>query len=853
MVVVIRTLRVGPTDVMLAASPYYVGFAGDFSLAAAVSDGEPATSVQPRVSWMPMHHFYAADGGQRCSGSRGAAVTTAPINEGLDRLQPWPRPKWKADRQMTDVDAVSAGAQTDVQSQLIPFGVGWALWPIAMLRSAGLPIARLLEFTEAVAEAGRDTNELCRLLERVAADPWLLEALSWQNPTIVNQWLLRYATEGIGEARHQPARYVHKLATVAAYIQRYATKNETIGFYGPCGWAVVDPSSDSAVHAPGGGIRVGHYEEFEPWTITALAGVWAADPEVRWYLPVSVNQAGLLDGDSFHRPRRRPLRLTPDQKAVLDELATAPDHATDLLDRLRASSGDHEGWSRDRLGPVLEALQKAECLWWGFNLPIERGLEQIVLAQLSRFPDGQLRSTLTEQLRNFSRLRDGVSRALGKPEKTIEAFNELGDAFEEATGLERTVLKAVNPHSRTLLYHDVVVDWGAVVGSRSLAQLSGPMELLLAVCRYVTWQLANEVDELARSALAEGDNSFEAVFDELAPTLLPEGSTAVSGKVMADVHAKVADLLAATEPQESTDSSASYRGAVLRQRWLDAFAAPRYGWTAARTHSPDIMLSIDGDRHSWVLGELHMAVNTLDYRFSIDSQPVPGQLEELIDAATSERYIPAFPIYWPEKTPRGFPPPAHHLPDKHRYWTLWSRSVVSQSIPKLSCVGLTVADRDGELVVLDATGERLARLADFIGEFLSLMFSSTFSLFPKGRQQQRVTIDSVVVQRRTWWLPARQLLAAGRGSLQEFFVSNGIPRHTFIRIPGERKPVFCDSHSSMMTRNLVRMLSKRPDTADMIQVQEVLPAVEHLWLRGPDGDVVTSEFRFVFQDLAGHV
>jgi hypothetical protein len=412
------------------------------------------------------------------------------------------------------------------------------------------------------------------------------------------------------------------------------------------------------------------------------------------------------------------------------------------------------------------------------------------------------------------------------------------------------VLKEVNPDMRTLLYHDVAVDWDATVGSRAVADLDGPLELLMAVCRYVTWQLAGEIDALARNALAEDDHSFEAVFDELAPFLTPEGSSAVSRRVMADVHARVDALLATTPPQEATGAAVAYLGEALRERWLDAFRAPRYGWSAARTHSPDLMLAVDGDRHTWVLGELHIAMNPLDYRVCLDSQPRPGQLEGLIDAATSERYIPAFPAYWPRKTPRTYPPPAHYLPDKHRYWTLWPRSVVPHSVPKVSCVGLTVADRDGEVLVLDRAGNPLTRLTDFIGEFLSLVFSTTFSLRPAAEYQRRISIDGVVIQRRTWRFPVRLLPPASAGtSIRGFFESRGVPRYTFVRIPGEPKPVFCDALSSVATDNIVRMLGRMPDAGGLVQVQEMLPDVEHLWLHDAGGEPVTSEFRFVVQDM----
>jgi hypothetical protein len=454
-------------------------------------------------------------------------------------------------------------------------------------------------------------------------------------------------------------------------------------------------------------------------------------------------------------------------------------------------------------------------------------------------------------MRELVELRDQVAGALGDAHKTIAAMDRLGAEFERTTGLDRTALKSDRKTGRALLYHDTAVDWGATLGGRSLSELSGPLELLLATCRYVTWKLAEHFDELARAVLAEGESEFEVVLDELALALSPDGSTEIAAKVMADTHAKMQTLLEHTKPHHSDDQHVVYRSQDLRERWLDAFTAPRHGWTAARFQSPDIMLATNGDQHTWVLGELHMAMNPLDYRFCLNAQQTPGQLEELIDNATTERYIPAFPDYWPRKTPRTYPPPAHYLPEKHRYWTLWSRTVVSDSVPKLSCVGLTVADRDGQVVVVDTDGQTLARFTDFIGELLSITYSSIFSFCAKGADQKRISIDNLVVQRRTWQIPAGALAHAGTGGgdLLELFDSFGIPKHTFVRVPGQPKPVFCETNSSLITHNLARLVRKLPDQGELVQVQEMIPEPEQLWLHNADGDPVTSEFRFIAQDL----
>ncbi|MFB9542725.1 hypothetical protein ACFFR1_04175, partial [Micromonospora sagamiensis] len=360
----------------------------------------------------------------------------------------------------------------------------------------------------------------------------------------------------------------------------------------------------------------------------------------------------------------------------------------------------------------------------------------------------------------------------------------------------------------------------------------------------------------ARTALRR-DPSLEAVFDELLPELDDRRPGRIVRSVMAEVRRIVAELLAAEPGVEAPDGSRVHRSAALRQRWLAAFAAPRAGWSAAELHSTDIMLARRDDEHLWVLGELHTTINPLDYRFCLENQPEPGRLEALIDAATPpERFIAAVPPT-PRLSPRTAPPPAAYLPDKHRYWTLWPRTSMPASVPKLSCVDLRVVERDGTVVVVDGTGRVVTRLTEFIGEFLSLALYNTLSIFPEADRMPRVRIDDLVVQRVYRRIPVREfapLLAAppSRVELAGFFRDRGLPRYSFVRVPGEPKPVFCDAQSWITTHNVVRLVRKVADRPDaMVKVQEMLPDFDDLWLTGPDGRTRTSEFRFVLQDRQG--
>jgi hypothetical protein len=742
----------------------------------------------------------------------------------------------------------------DESAPLLSIGHDWGLWPIAQLRSAGYPAGRLLAFIAEAEKADRDSAQLRALVEEYARDPWLFEALCWQNPTIVNTWLRRYAVDGAGAGGtgNAPAQYRRKLLALALYIQRYATKNETIGFFGPFGWARLDPSSDCLVQVRADGSRTKQHTEFEHWVMAALADRWAADPEVRWHLPLRLSEAGALHGNVFVRPRRGALQLDAEQQAVLAAVADGVTVPEEVLATLRGQYPALADLDRAELTTILDGLQRSECLWWGFHLPVVLRPDRLLREQLEALPAGPLRSGPVAQLDRLSSLRHAVTRAAGDPLAVADAMSELVAAFETMTQVRGSVPKSVNPDSRGLLFHDTTVDWDATLGARAIAGLRGPLELLMAVCRYITWRIAGKVEDLARTVLAGEQLSFEDVFYELLPELDSENGGRIARAVVGEVHARIADLLG--RPDGAGEFAAAYQAAELREAWLDAFAAPGPGWSAARLHSPDLMLASDGTRHMWVLGELHIAMNPLDYEVCLDSQPTAGELESLVDAATNERFIPAFPVGWPRITARTYPPPATDLPGKHRYWTLWSRSVVGSSIPRIPAVGLTVEDRPEGVVVLDEQGQKLALLTEFLGEFLSIAYVNAFSLTGDADHRPRILIDDLVVQRQAWRIPVGEFAEAlasrdPDAAIRSDLTVRGVPRYSFVRIPGQPKPVFCDSGSTLMLGNIVRMLRKtRVEPNTFVRFQEMLPGLDQTWLEGPKGKVC-SEFRLVFQDL----
>jgi hypothetical protein len=113
-----------------------------------------------------------------------------------------------------------------MDDHLVPLAGDWALRREFAVRSAGFPVSGLDVFG-AQDESGR--------LREVAADPAFREALTWQN-----RGALATAADGLLNDGVKPSRRRQREEVVARYWQRYCSKNDTIGFFGPLAWGEVD-------------------------------------------------------------------------------------------------------------------------------------------------------------------------------------------------------------------------------------------------------------------------------------------------------------------------------------------------------------------------------------------------------------------------------------------------------------------------------------------------------------------------------------------------------------------------------------------------------------------------------------
>ncbi len=135
-------------------------------------------------------------------------------------------------------------------------GTTWSVWRDICVRGAGFPADMVLALCDeplarsadlaAADPAGRPAYDkefadaagrLSRGIAAIHADPGFREALTWQNPGLAQ--FLRDHDAGPDAARRSKQR--QRELVIANYLQRYCLKNDTIGFFGPVGWATAGP------------------------------------------------------------------------------------------------------------------------------------------------------------------------------------------------------------------------------------------------------------------------------------------------------------------------------------------------------------------------------------------------------------------------------------------------------------------------------------------------------------------------------------------------------------------------------------------------------------------------------------
>src|SRR5579859_4405724 len=749
-------------------------------------------------------------------------------------------------------------------------GTKWSVWRDVGLRGAGFSADTVLAICDSplASSADRDGRgpvydavfadaamRLSTAIAAVNADPAFQEALTWQNPGLVQ--FLHDHDISQGAARRSKDR--KRELVVASYLQRYCLKNDTIGFFGPVGWASVGRGGPGLVVVPGQELIARRSTYFEVWAIDKVAAAVAGQGRVLGWLRPRRTRSVFVAGNVLHRPHRPPVTLTGAELGVL----LACDGRRTISDVLETGAPDARA--------VLARLAELGALRLDLEGPADARPERLLREKLEQIADPGARAAALAPVDRLVRARDAVAATDGDPDGLARALAGLAETFEQVTGAASTRRAGENYAGRTLVYQDSVRDVRVVLGEAVTGALAAPLGLVLDSARWLVNDITDRyrllfADLLDREAARRGGAPvpLQRLLTVAAPYLYPGMSGRGVGEVAA---ASVAELQRRWQQVLGPPSSASRHqvsAGAIAARAAECFPGRPVSWSGARQHSPDIMIAAsspaDVERGDFllVLGEIHLTSNTLEGRFLVEQHPDPARLiaAERADRG-SQRIVAIQAKDHPNVNSRTSPPSAILGPGQ-LYWS--SATTDSFDPPEsdtvLAGAAMTVARRGEDLVVQVApSGPELDLFEVIVDEMVGAVVNAFQPVAPAAHRP-RVTIDKLVLAREQWTFQVEDSAwAFAKDEAERYYQArrwrreHGLPERGFYRVPVELKPTAADFRSIVLVNLLAKHIRQTQAAGHgEYTVTEMLPDLDQLWLTDRHGQHYSSELRFVAYD-----
>ncbi len=729
----------------------------------------------------------------------------------------------------------------------VPLGANWRLWSQFALRGPGFPASGVLRlapaglgeaadkfsadealsgaawtaFEELYADAAVATASE---LQRVAALPAFQTAVAWQNRPLLNSGIAPFlAWTPSAAGRTSMPRQREEL--VAHYWQRFCVKNDTIGFFGPVGWGHWDISTSGIAVTSGVGLVESSEVYFASWAVDAVARLVNADPELRPWIAPRLVPFVRVNHNSVLVPGRPPQVLPPE--------------LIELLSRCDGVRPARE------VGPAeqLEELVRRRIVLWRLDVPADARPEKWMRHWLESVgaPGGRAAELLEVLVHGRSR----VAAAAG-PEELKAALTDLESQFVALT--DETAVREKNAKTapcRTLVYSDARRSARVRLGTDLLDALA-PLNLLLTAGRWLTSTVAERVMARVREVF-DGPTDLATFWFACMPVLHGEAA-GIAVQVQEEFRRRWRSVL-----PPLTGSRIQVDAAEIAEAVREAFAAADGGWTAARYLSPDVLVSPGGEL---VLGELHVATNTLGASLFVNQHPEPESL--LAQTARDHPEPRLLPLLPKEHRARLSARIRHTLVRPEDYYVALVDQTADPARPRtVRSADVTVRAQGDRLVAVLPDGAEFG-LVDVFSHVLTTLVMDMFRLIPEADHTPRVTMDRMVVARESWRFPTAALPFIEEKSEAGRFVrvrrwreQAELPRFVFVVSPTEPRPFFVDFDSPVYVNILAksaRRLHRQGDPEARLVITEMLPTPEQTWLLDDQGERYTAELRFVAVD-----
>jgi hypothetical protein len=728
---------------------------------------------------------------------------------------------------------------------------------VAARAAAAHSAAAYRHFSEVFEASAVQTSQMIYDLAQVDR---FREALIWQNRCGFQTGVKALLPPHTADSRRSKQRQHEELVT--NYMQRYCVKNDTIGFFGPVGWARLVPHGIPLSARPGANLLEQRSVYFEQWCIDELAKALGRNKQLRPWLAPRRLPSVYVHGTTLYLPSRSPIQISVEQAAVLsvcngDRIAKviAAELSRDTKNGLQNEAQVYQ---------ILEQLSLRGLIAWTLEIPFETHPERSLRQRLACVEEAQLRAAVMSGVDEIEAKRDAIARAAGDPERLDRALAELEAAFTRLTGARATRSAGAMYAGRTLVYEDCRRNIELDIGPTLLRALGPPLSLLLMSARWLSCATAEtyrtafkgiytELAQQAGSPIVDGT----AFWRQTQLRLLNHSAPPLAA-IMHTLQNRWMEILAFSSEQRSV----SYTSEALRPGVTAAFDAPGPGWQLARYHSPDVMIAAasieaiaQGD-YQFVMGELHIGTNTLKSSFFVEQHPAPDELFRALDYDLPvPRVVPVTPRNWFEVSSRTRPVFTRSKDFHLAFANDACEPYHSQSLAIGELVVTTVGDT---LVIRTRDGRWSTEIIEFFAEFLSLTVIDAFKLVRPSAHTPRIAIDRLVVSRESWCCaPADLSFAVDKNEADRFIGArrwaraHGVPRFVFVKMPTERKPFYVDLDSPILVNMLAKAIRRAREQGDTtpMTITEMLPTLDQVWLHDAEGQKYTSELRIVALDL----
>ena len=713
------------------------------------------------------------------------------------------------------------------------------------------------EFQEAFQDVVIQNMQAIRMIANTSS---FQEAILWQNRKVLHNEILPFLKDPL-DLSQRSSRQRKRIAKIALYLHRYCMKNDTIGFFGPVGWAHLLDKETSISLQVGQNLLAERNIYFELWGIDTLAQALSQDEGILpWCSP---RRLPLLDltGLRLYVPHSTSAKLSPAEAFVLskcDGEITAKQLAVMLCRE------PNNGLTTELdVYEILKSLKSMHRIAWRLEVSSENVYpEQALRRQLEKIEDDFLRKRSLETLNEIEVKRDAIARSRSDVEELDLAFSELEKTFTNLTGTASTRNPGQAYAGRTLLYEDCRRDVTLNIGPKLIGSLGPPLVLLLASARWFSSKVAAIYRKTLKQIYADLVKSagtkvidFASIWIQL-QSFLFDGDTRILNALEHELQKRWLTIFKFTAEQHHV----CYTSQEISKEVLGLFKAPRPGWKAACYHSPDLMIAANdleaiqkGDFH-WVLGELHVASNTINASVWLQQHPAS---EELINAMEVDLPLPQVWLVASREQISPRRAGAFYKPTDYRL-VVANDSCGLSSSQTLLAGALVVEESNGELIVRTRDGGLNLEIIEFLGDVLSRLIIHRFNFIPPLRHTPRISVDRLVVNRETWRFAPKELTFAFEKNESERFIKarkwaliERLPRFLFVKTPTEDKPFFVDLVSPISIDSLAKLVRLAHDLnkqGALIEVTEMLPDPNQTWLIDKAGNKFTSEFRMVVVD-----